>query len=134
MARKELRIKMTNAGRDEGKTFVITEMSARKAHAWATRALFALLNGGLEIPDNIAEAGFAGLATMGIEAIGKIPFDAAEPQLAELLQCVKIAPDPAHPDIVRNCIDDDFEEFATIFRLQKETLSLHIDFFTRAAQ
>ena len=134
MARKELRIKMTNAGRDEGKTFVITEMSARKAHAWATRALFALMNGGLEIPENIADAGFAGLASMGIEAIGKIPFDDAAPLLAELLQCVQIAPDPAHPEIVRNCIDDDFEEFATLFRLQKEAIALHLDFFTRAAQ
>jgi hypothetical protein len=134
MARKELRIKMTNAGRDEGKTFVITEMSARKAHAWATRALFALMKGGLEIPENIAEAGFAGLASMGIEAIGKIPFETAEPLLAELLQCVQIAYDPSNPSLVRNCIDDDFEEFATLFRLQKETIALHMDFFTRAAQ
>ena len=133
MARRILKLNITDEGRDKGKTFVITEMAARRGHQWATRALFGIMNAGVEIPDNIMSAGFAGLAAIGVKALGNVSIDVAEPLLDELLECVVIMPDPNKPEVIRNLIDDDLEEIATIFRLQKEVLSLHIDFFTNAS-
>jgi hypothetical protein len=134
MARKVLKYKVTDIGRDAGKVFVITEMPARKGHQWATRALFAVMNAGVEIPDNIASAGFAGIAAIGLKALGKVPAYAAEPLLDELLACVEIMPDPGRPEVTRGLIDDDMEEVKTIFMLQKEVLNLHVTFFMDAAQ
>ena len=130
--RKVLKYKVADAGRDQGKTFVITEMAARSGHAWATRALFAVMNGGIDIPDNILNAGFAGIAALGVKALGRVSVDIAQPLLDELLSCVEIMPDPAHPTVLRSLIDDDIEEVLTIFNLQKQVLALHVDFFTSA--
>jgi hypothetical protein len=134
MARKILKLKIKDEGRDLGKTFVITEMSARRGHQWATRALFAVMNGGVEIPDNIMSAGLAGLAAIGVQALGQVSIDVAEPLLDELLDCVEIMPDPGKPEVTRALIDDDLEEIATIFKLQKEVLALHINFSTTVAK
>lgn len=134
MARKELKYTVTDQGRDFGKVYVLTEMSARAGHAWATRALFGAMNGGVDIPDNILSAGFAGLATVLLRSLGKMSVYVAQPLLDELLDCVKVMPDPSKPNVVRALIDDDTEEVKTIFMLQKEVLSLHMDFFTSAAQ
>lgn len=134
MARKTLVVKIADAGRDQGRTFVITEMSARRGHQWATRALFGLMNTGLDLPENVLSAGFAGLANIGIKALGNLPATVAEPLLNELLSCVQTMPDPNRPNVLRGLIDDDTEEIVTIFRLQREVLGLHTDFFTTAAQ
>jgi hypothetical protein len=134
MTRKTLNVKITDAGRDQGKVFVITEMSARRGHQWATRALFGLMNTGIDLPSNVLSAGFAGLANIGIKALGNLPIAAAGPLMDELLTCVQIMPDPAKPNVVRGLIDDDTEEVITIFKLQKEVLALHTDFFTTAAK
>lgn len=133
MARKHLKYTVSDAGRDQGKVFLITEMSARRGHQWATRVLFGIMNAGLEIPDNVLNAGFAGIAAIGVKALGKLPVSVAEPLLDELMTCVQIVPNPANPDIVRSLIDDDTEEILTIFKLQKEVLALHVDFSTTVA-
>lgn len=133
MARKILTLKIEAAGRDNGKAFVITEMPARAAHSWATRALFAVMNAGIEIPDDLTTAGMAGIAAVGLAALGRINAAVAELLLNELLSCVAIMPNPGNPAITRALIDDDIEEVATIFRLQKEALMLHVDFFTAAS-
>lgn len=132
MARKILTLKIEAAGRDHGKAFVLTELPARAAHSWATRALFAVMNAGFEIPDDLASAGMAGIAAVGLQALGRIPSAVAEPLLNELLSCVAYMPSPNNPAITRALIDDDAEEVATLFRLQKEVLALHVDFFTTA--
>lgn len=134
MARKILKLNITDEGRDKGKTFVITEMAARRGHQWATRALFGIMNAGVEIPDNIMSAGFAGVAAIGIKALGKLSIEVAEPLLDELLDCVVIMPDAKKPEVTRALIDDDLEEIVTIFKLQKEVLALHINFSMAAVQ
>lgn len=125
MARKEL-IWTATVGRDNGKKFQITEMSARAGHAWATRLMLALMGSGAEIDDDIAERGLAGLATVAMSAIGKVAPDVAIPLMDELLDCVQSVQEKG----VRKWIDDDFEEIATIFQLQKATFDLHIEPFT----
>lgn len=133
MARKILTLKIDAAGRDNGKVFVLTEMPARAAHSWATRALFAVMNAGVEIPDDLTAGGMAGIAAIGLQALGRVPSAVAEPLLNELLTCVDAMPNPGNPAITRRLIDDDVEEVATLFRLQKEVLALHVDFFTAAS-
>lgn len=134
MARKQLKITIADEGRDKGKVFVLTEMAARPGHDWATRALFAIMNGGVDIPDDFMGAGWAGLAAIGIKALGKVHVDAAKPLMDELLECVTIQPDAGKPEVTRKWIDDDFEEITTIFRLQKDVLLLHVNFPTAAGR
>lgn len=135
MARKVMKYTIqSDGGRDAGKAFLLTEMPARAGHAWATRALFAVMNSGIEIDDGLLQSGFAGLAAVGIKALSRVPFEVAQPLLHDLLSCVEIMPNADRPEVVRRLIDDDTEEIKTLFALQKEVLSLHMDFFTAAAQ
>jgi len=129
MARKTATVKIEAKGRDIGKVFVLTELSTADSEEWAGRALFSLMNAGVEIPDNIAEAGLAGLAAMGIKAITKLPFDAAKPLLDKMMECVKIQPSPT---VTRDLIQDDIEEVSTMLTLRKAIWNLHTDFFTDA--
>src|SRR3954449_6524728 len=131
MARKELTLTIDTPGRDVNKTFFIREMSATKAERWATRALLALLKSGIEIPDDIAQAGLAGVAAMGLRAFGGIDFADAEPLLAEMLSCVQVIPDASRPMVKRALIEDDIEEVSTLLRLREEVLSLHTGFSLR---
>lgn len=130
MARKQMAVIIGAEGRDQGKVFILTELSAYDAEDWAGRALFALMNAGVEIPDNIAEAGLAGVAAMGIKAIAKLPFDSAKPLLDKMMDCVRIQPSP---EVTRELISNDIEEVATLLTLRKKVLGLHLDFFTAAS-
>lgn len=130
MARKTATVTISAEGRDKGKVFVLTELSAYEAEDWAGRALFALMNAGVEIPDNIAEAGLAGVAAMGLKAIAKLPFDSAKPLLDKMMGCIQIQPSPT---VTRALIPDDIEEVATLLQLRKQVLGLHMDFSMAAA-
>lgn len=132
--RRTQQITIADAGRDHGKVFVLTEMGARPAHNWGCRAIFAVMNAGVDIPDGIEDAGMAGIAAISIKALGKIPFGAAEPLLDELLTCVQFVPDPQKPGTVRALFDGDIEEVKTIFQLQKEAFLLHVQDFTSGAK
>ena len=128
MARKQCNVTISDQGRDFGKVFVITELGAYAAEEWAGRALFAMINSGANIPDNIASAGMAGVASLGIKALGNVPFDAAKPLLDEMLKCIQIQPSP---NVVRALIADDIEEVKTLLTLRKEVFNLHLSFFTQ---
>lgn len=122
MARKIVEYKVEKANRDKDKIFVITEMSAVQGHEWATKALFAILNSGVEMSDEMAGMGLAGLAVMGMGAITKIPHAVAKPLLDELLTCVHIKQEK----VTRPLVPEDFEEVMTIFDVQREVLTMHI--------
>lgn len=132
--RKTSTLTIDREGRDKGKVFQLTEMSAADAERWALRAFFALMNTGVEIPADIAESGMAGIASMGLQAIGKLPYEAAEPLLADMWDCVQIMPDPAKKNVVRDLIEQDIEEVATRLEIRKAVFDLHTGFFTDAAQ
>ena len=131
--RKTATVTIDAEGRDQGKVFFLTEMSAADAERWALRALFALMNTGVEIPDDIAESGMAGIASLGLSAITKLPYEAAEPLLADMWACVQFIPDPSKPQVKRFLMDEDIEEVATRLKLRKEVFDLHTGFFTSAA-
>lgn len=120
-------------GRDFGKLFVLTEMSASQGEDWALRALLALVQANVEVPDNFAELGMAGLAEVGIKKLGALPVAIARPLLEELMGCIQIIPDPRKPMVIRPLIEDDIEEVTTRIKLKWEVLKLHVDFSKAAA-
>lgn len=134
MARKELKYTVTGNDRDTGKLFVITEMSTRRGHAWATRLLFAVMNSGIDVSPQMLNAGVAGLAVMGLMSLRKMPYDVAQPLLDEMLEGIEIIPDVSKQNIKRALIPDDIEEVATMFKLQHAVWDLHTEPFTSGAK
>lgn len=134
MPRKTHTIIIEAEGRDVGKMFVLNEMSATQAEKWAARVLLAIAKSGVDVPDDIASAGLAGVAAFGIKAIGSMSFEDAEPLLDEMFSMVSFVPDPARPAIKRGyggvgpLIEDDIEEISTRLRIRKELFFLHTNF------
>lgn len=116
-------------GRDEGKTFVITEMPIIKADNWAMRALFAIANGGIDIEGINPNMGMLGMAQVAIKALSGIKPDVGIPLLDELLECVQVLPSSGNARAL--IIDSDIKDLSTMFTLRKEVLSIHIDFLTQ---
>ena len=128
--RKELDYQ-ADYGRDAGKMFRITEMSARQIDRWCLRAFFTLLNAKADIPEELASSGFAGLMSLGLDAFAKVPYEAALPLWDELLDCVKYIPTPKQPNITRPLIEEDVEEVRTLLKLRKAVFDLHNDFLKK---
>lgn len=133
MARKIKTVRITEEGRDKGKTFFITEMPTTKAEKWAMRAFLAMARSGIDIPDEITKAGLAGLATFALRAVAGLNFVEAEPLMDEMMHCVQLQPDPLHPEVLRALIPDDIDEVKTLFTLRKEVMELHTGFSVPAA-
>lgn len=139
MARKTKLVKITAAGRDTGKQFLITEMPADQGERWAMRALLALSRGGIEIPEGLFEQGFAGFAAfvpyalvIGLKSLHGAQWTEVQPLLDEMMLCVQFVPPGtnAAPELLQplwegvNC---QVEEVATRLYLRKEVLGLHVD-------
>jgi len=133
MARKQITITIDTPGRDFGKSYRLTEMPASQAEKWAARAFLALAKSGVEIPDNIAKAGLAGIAAFGLKALGSMDFADAESLMDEMFQCISCIPDLSRPMVVRGLIEDDIEEVSTRVKLRKEVFGLHVNFSMPAA-
>lgn len=111
-------------GRDKGKTFLLTEMGAVQAEKWAARALLAVAKSGVDLPENLAGAGMAGLAVLTFKALSGVTFAEVEPLLDEMMACVQIV----EPAMTRSVTLDDIEEVSTILRLRAEVFTLHTGF------
>ncbi len=139
MGRKSKTIVVEADGRDKGKMFTLNEMPPSQAEKWAFRALLALAKSGVEVPEDIASSGLAGVAALGIKAFSGLRFEDAEPLLDEMFAMVSYVPDPSKPAIKRGfagvgpLIDDDIEEISTRLLLRKELFALHTSFFMAAA-
>jgi hypothetical protein len=135
MALKVVEYTVQEEGRDQGKTFVITEMPARKAARWATKVLTALINSGMSISPEMASTGVAGLAALGLgfSTISRLRYEDAQALQDELLACVMWRSDPTHPNVLRPLGDDALEEMTTVFLLVKEAFNLHTSFLRAAA-
>lgn len=131
--RKTKSVTVTFEGRDKGKTFLITEMSASQAERFALRAFLALAHSGVQIPEEVTGAGLAGLAYIGLSALFRVNFHEIEPLMTELMDCVQIKPDPKRPDIVRGIIEDDIDEAVTRAWLKSEAFELLTGFSPAAA-
>lgn len=132
MARRVKSITIEEEGRDKGKTFLLTEMSSVKAEKWAARVLLALMKSGVEIPDDVAQAGMAGVAAMGsslISAASGVQWSSLEPLLDEMLTCIQFMPSLG---VIRPLLwtegAEDIEEVKTLLTLRMEVLELHLGF------
>jgi hypothetical protein len=128
--RKTLEVTISAEGRDKGRVYLITEMPATQLEKWAARALLALASSGVYIPEDVAQAGIAGIARLGLQMLGGIKFPEAEPLMDEMMACVQYrAIDRQHPDIPpRPLNESDIEEVATRVQLRKEWFTLHTGF------
>lgn len=127
---KTKEIVIEDEGRDKGKRFVIEEMPSYQGEKWALRVIFAAANAGVEIPDDIAESGMSGLATMGKEIFQKIPFESADPLLDELMGCVKFS---TGNGFARELVETDTVEVRTRLKLRMESLMFHLNVFMGGA-
>lgn len=128
MALKSKVVVVPLEGRDKGKHFIIEEMPASQAEEWALRAFLALSNAGIEVPDDLAAAGLAGLAVIGLRALGRVRFEDAKPLLDQMMSCVQAMPDPKTPTIIRGLVETDIEEMQTRLWLRGEVFELHTGF------
>ena len=127
MARRVMTFTATT-GRDAGKVFRITEMPAAQAEKWAVKAFLAAAKGGIQLPDNAADSGFAGVAQAGFAMLSNMPSEMAFDLLDEMMACVQFQPNPAKPEVVRGLVDDDIDEVMTRIQLRKAVFDLHVDF------
>lgn len=120
--RKTATVTIDQDNRDKGKSFLITEMPAEQAEAWATRALLAISN--IDIPDDFKTMGMQGIAKLGLQALTTIDYDVAQPLLDEMMECVQII----MPAATRPLMPGDIEEVGTRLKLRKVIFELHTGF------
>lgn len=133
MARKTSRVTITAEGRDQGKTFVLTEMPADQAERWAIRAVLALAQSGAAISEDAMHAGMAGLAAMGVQALAGVRWETLEPLLDEMWVCIKYehhmgASKAPMAQEVMSGVNSQIEEVATRMTLRFAVWELHLGF------
>lgn len=116
-------------GRDEGMTYLITEMPISKADNWAMRALFAIANGGVDLESVNPNMGMLGMANVAIKALAGIDPKVGIPLLDELLECVQVVPSGGNARAL--LLDSDVKDLTTMFLLRKEALAIHLDFLVQ---
>jgi hypothetical protein len=156
--RKEMDLRIDAPGRDQGKVFHLTEMSAVAADDWACRFLLAVSRSGQTLPEEVMTTGMSGVARFfalrGLAKVHQIPEDMAEkaffgllrfgwsaisgvqhaeikPLLDELWGCVQLV--TTTNNFRRSLVPSDIEEVATMMTIRTELAKLHISFFTGAA-
>lgn len=132
MARRTAQYTEMDEGRDKGKVFLLTEMSAVQAEEWASRVLFALMATNIDLPPGFQHMGIAGMAEVGMKAIGKIPYTEAAPLLAMMMEGIEFIPTPSKPNVKRPLvlvgISPDIEEVMTSVHLKFEFWKLNMGF------
>lgn len=129
LMRKNKTVTITAEGRDNGKTFLLTEMSAAQAERWADRAFLCLAHSSVDLPAGVERAGMAGIVGIA-RLLGHIKFPELAPLMDELLTCAQFVPNPREPSYVRAIDDnaDDIAEVATRQQLRAEIMALHTNF------
>ena len=131
MARRHDRVVIEREGRDKGKVFWITEMSATQAEYWAGRMLSMLAAGNTDVPSGFFQMGFEGCAAwIAVRGIGGIDWVIAKPLLDEMMACVTFQPDPSK-NVQRALLEDDIEEVVTRFTLREAWFDTHLGFSVR---
>jgi hypothetical protein len=125
--------------RDNGKSFLITEMSADQAEQWANRFMLAMANADAPLPDELMNSGMAALASVGIaasfaQALQKLSYETVKPLLDEMISCVQFQHDPKQlPQAIFPGVNCQIEEFPTFWTLRLAWLELHTGFTVAAA-
>ena len=141
MAREFIDVEIGDAGRDAGKIFRITEMTAEQSEWWALRALSILVDadttGELEQLGSMMVGETEKLSTLGVVAIIKLLAKAdperIRPLWDEMKDCWRLVPN-GDRNMTARLADNSIEEVSTLLTLRMKTLELHFDFFTRSIQ
>ena len=130
MARKTCRLTITDEGRDQNKTFVLTELPALDIERWTVRLVLALGKNGVNLPEVQADSGFAGIAGVLWVLIAQIGPADAEGLMATMLQGLKID----EGKITREVTGDDIEEPDTLLQIRMAWVDLHAGFFAKGGR
>lgn len=142
MARRIVKVQISDDNRDKGRTYVLREMSSDAGEWWAIRSLIVMGNAGVSLPNGIQESGMHGLAYMehtkglasalfaiGLKMLPGVDAHALKPLLDEMMACVKYKPPGNLPE--QDLHEGDMcqiEEITTRLKLRAELLELHLGF------
>jgi len=133
MSRKTKPFVVTDEGRDKGKRFLITEMSAEKAEEWGVRALGAMIRAGVDLPDLVMASGMAGVVSIGFMALFAAPYSELKPLLDELLACCEACAEDPKSEVRTRVYEGDIQEPRTLLLLRMEAFELCSGFSVAAA-
>ena len=136
MARKEIPFIVEEEGRDKGKEFLITEMSAWDADTLAQDIFRAMGDSNYsQIPADVIAMGCAGLATVGLSVISASSPDVARQLRDRLMSTVDIVITHEGARQQRKVKGElDFEEVSTIRTLLDKVFQVNFDFLTIAGE
>ncbi|MBA7802510.1 hypothetical protein HV170_13395 [Citrobacter freundii] len=136
MARKEIPFIVEEEGRDKGKEFLITEMSAWDADSLAQDIFRAMGDSNYSsIPADVIAMGCAGLATVGLSVISASSPEVARQLRDRLMSTVDIIitnDGKCQQRKVNGSLD--FEEVSTIRSLLDKVFQVNFDFLTIAGE
>lgn len=136
MARKEIPFIVETEGRDKGKEFLITEMSAWDADSLAQDIFRAMGDSNYSsIPADVIAMGCAGLATVGLSVISASSPEVARQLRDRLMSTVEIiitSEGQRQQRKVNGALD--FEEVSTIRSLLDKVFQVNFDFLTIAGE
>lgn len=136
MARKEIPFIVEEEGRDKGKEFLITEMSAWDADSLAQDIFRSMGDSNYNsIPADVIAMGCAGLATVGLSVISASSPDVARQLRDRLISTVDIIITSEGMRQQRKVNGSlDFEEVSTIRTLLDKVFQVNFDFLTIAGE
>lgn len=136
MARKEIPFIVETEGRDKGKEFLITEMSAWDADSLAQDIFRAMGDSNYSsIPADVIAMGCAGLATVGLSVISASSPEVARQLRDRLMSTVDIIITSEGQRQQRKVNGSlDFEEVSTIRSLLDKVFQVNFDFLTIAGE
>ncbi|HDZ8861671.1 TPA: hypothetical protein RUX24_003841 [Yersinia enterocolitica] len=135
MSRKQITYIVEDEGRDKGKEFIITEMSAWDAEELSEEIYRAMGHGEFNsLPADVVAMGVAGLATVGISVLAAAPASVSRPISDRILSTVEIVITNEGKDITRVIKPIDFEEISTIRTLKDKVFELNFGFLSLAAK
>ncbi|ATM86683.1 MULTISPECIES: hypothetical protein [Yersinia] len=135
MSRKQITYTVEDEGRDKGKEFIITEMSAWDAEELSEEIYRAMGHGEFNsLPADVVAMGVAGLATVGVSVLAAAPASVSRPISDRILSTVEIVITNEGKDITRSIKPIDFEEISTIRTLKDKVFELNFGFLSLAAK
>lgn len=134
MSRKEIPFIVTDEGRDKGKEFIITEMSAWDADELAQDIFRAMGDSNYTgIPADVIAMGCAGLATVGLSVLSASSPDVSRTLRDRLMSTVQIVITHEGKRKERKVNGTlDFEEVQTIRQVMDQVFKVNFDFLTIA--
>lgn len=133
MSRREKLFAIENPeSRDNGKVFIITEMSAWEGEKLAEDVFRVMGEKNFTgLPVDVISMGCAGLANYGVAVLSAADADVSATLKTRLLDTVDIEIENNGKTITRKVVPStDFEEISTIRQLIDEVFSLNFSYFT----